>query len=231
VRLAEDGYKALELLEKERFDLVLMDIRMPGIDGYETTRRVRQLENKNAGVPVVALTASVIHADIQRCREATMNGYVPKPVSREGLAHAIREQLHVSEADNYRMETGSGKNFLDNLAEKPAWADTLAEICNGRKERFLNYLGLFISETVKEIEKWKELAETGEHEVLAQSLHKIKPHLKIFSGERAWNLADKLEEKIRQGWDQQYLVTLDELRAAILKAQQESQQLSEGLNK
>ncbi len=80
--LAEDGFKALALLEKEKFDLVLMDIRMPGIDGYETTRRLRLLNGENAKVPVIALTASVIRADIQRCIEAGMDGDVRKPISR-----------------------------------------------------------------------------------------------------------------------------------------------------
>jgi signal transduction histidine kinase/DNA-binding response OmpR family regulator len=230
VVMADNGYKALELLEKDRFDLVLMDIRIPGIDGYETTRRLRKLTNDNATVPVVALTASVIRSDIQQCLEAGMNGYIPKPVSREVMAKTIREQLKISGTEVF-VKTGSpGTSFLDDLAVKPSWAPGLFEICNGKKSRFLNYLQLFIKETGKELDKWGEWTEKREHELLSLSLHKMISHLRIFSGEGTRNLATGLEERLRHRWEPADKATLDELRTRIIQAQQEAKQLIDDLN-
>jgi signal transduction histidine kinase/CheY-like chemotaxis protein/HPt (histidine-containing phosphotransfer) domain-containing protein len=225
VTMAENGYKALEMLEKDRFDLVLMDVRMPGMDGYETTGKLRQLRNENATVPVVALTASVIRADIQHCLEAGMDGYVPKPVNREMLAKAIREQLKISEQDTVMAVISTGPDFLKDLNETPLWAPGLYEMCNGKKARFIGYLQLFISETDKELVRWNDLVETEQHELLARSIHKIKPHIKIFSGEEYFSLAGNLEESLRSQWDPSFTENIQRLRDKILEAQKEAHAL------
>ena len=77
VGTAADGREAVEQAAALSPDVVLMDIRMPGIDGYETTRRLRLLTNENAAVPVIALTASVIRSDVEHCLEAGMTGTLP----------------------------------------------------------------------------------------------------------------------------------------------------------
>jgi CheY-like chemotaxis protein len=223
VTLADNGYKALELLGKDRFDLVLMDVRMPGMDGYETTQKLRLLTNENAKIPVVALTASVIRADIQHCLDAGMNGYVPKPVSRELLAKTIREQLKIEVPDAWITVTGSGPDFLEHLAETPSWAPGLLDTCNGKKARFSSYLQLFISETEKELVKWNELMDSEQHEMLGRSIHKIKPHIKIFSGEESFSMAGNLEESLRNQWEPSLRENIQLLREKILAAQKEAQ--------
>ena len=221
--LADNGYQALELLAKDRFDLVLMDVRMPGMDGYETTGKLRQLNNENAKIPVVALTASVIRADIQHCLDAGMNGYVPKPVSRELLAKTIREQLRIVDPDAFIAATGSGPDFLKDLNETPSWAQGLLDICNGKKARFLNYLQLFITESDKEVVQWNMMMEKEQHDQLARSIHKIKPHIKIFSGETSFSFAGNLEESLRERWKPDFRENIQLLRDDILAAQKEAQ--------
>ncbi|HEY8610358.1 MAG TPA: PAS-domain containing protein [Roseomonas sp.] len=90
--LASGGAEGVEMAaaaarEGEPFDLVLMDLAMPGMDGLEATRRLRALpEGEGRDVPVVALTAGVFDSDNAACREAGMTGYLAKPVTREALA-------------------------------------------------------------------------------------------------------------------------------------------------
>ena len=223
VTLAGNGYMAMELLEKDRFDLVLMDIRMPGIDGYETTRRLRLLKNENSGIPVVALTASVIRVDIQRCLDAGMDGYVPKPVSRELLAKTIREQLKISDPDAFIPVTGPETGFLDTLAFIPAWAPGLSDICNGKKARFINYLQLVITETDNELVKWNDLMDTEQHDPLSRSIHKIMPHIKIFTDEFFSSMAGKLEESLRSQWSPSFRENIQLLCEKILEVQKEAQ--------
>ena len=97
VEEAEDGDIAVEKIEKaERgtYDLVLMDIQMPRMDGYEATRRIRQLDDrKKAGIPVIAVTANAFEEDRQKARDAGMNAHIAKPVSAGELQRVIEEVL------------------------------------------------------------------------------------------------------------------------------------------
>ncbi len=87
VVLIHDGQAALDLLESSPFDLVLMDVQMPGLDGLETTRRIRAREVASGRhLPVVALTASDNEADAARCREAGMSDFLTKPLTIDRVA-------------------------------------------------------------------------------------------------------------------------------------------------
>jgi CheY-like chemotaxis protein len=97
VRLAENGRKALDALEKEQFDLVLMDVQMPEMDGFEATALLRQSEaGTGKRLPVLAVTAHAMAGDRERCLEAGMDGYVSKPLNPTALARAIRDVLRSS---------------------------------------------------------------------------------------------------------------------------------------
>ena len=84
VQLATQGAEALELLERDDFDLVLMDCNMPVMDGYEASRRIRQ-SGRWPDLPIVALTANAMPEERERCRAAGMNDYLAKPFRREEL--------------------------------------------------------------------------------------------------------------------------------------------------
>jgi CheY-like chemotaxis protein len=94
---AENGLDAIEVFEQAPeggFDLVFMDIQMPGIDGYEAVRRLRVLDRADATTtPIIALTANAYREDIGRALEAGMNDHVAKPVELERLLHVLREHL------------------------------------------------------------------------------------------------------------------------------------------
>lgn len=85
---AVDGYEALERFRDGGFDVVLMDVRMPGMDGLETTRRLRELEQGEA-VPVIALTADATQDNLDRCLEIGMSGVITKPIHIDRLREAL----------------------------------------------------------------------------------------------------------------------------------------------
>lgn len=101
VSVAHDGREVLSLLEESAFDLVLMDIEMPEVDGVEATAVIRkQEESTGSRVPIIAMTAHAMAGDRERFLEAGMDGYISKPVSTQALADAI-EQLGVGADDSH----------------------------------------------------------------------------------------------------------------------------------
>jgi CheY-like chemotaxis protein len=86
---AEDGEKAVALAAQGGFDVVLMDVQMPVIDGMEATRRIRALGTAVARVPVIAVTANAMSGDREKYLAAGMDGYVSKPITIAALAEAL----------------------------------------------------------------------------------------------------------------------------------------------
>jgi signal transduction histidine kinase/DNA-binding NarL/FixJ family response regulator len=90
------GAEAVEAVQAEDFDLVLMDLQMPGIDGMEATRLIRGLDHRAASAPIVAMTANVLSEQVQACLDAGMNGHVGKPFRRDELLAEVRKYAKVS---------------------------------------------------------------------------------------------------------------------------------------
>jgi len=90
IDLADNGQIAIEKHEQNDYDLILMDAKMPEMDGLEASRYIRQnMEGKKKDIPIIALTASVLNTDIRKCLEAGMNAYIPKPFKREELVGTL----------------------------------------------------------------------------------------------------------------------------------------------
>jgi len=88
---AESGQAALDILENRMFDVVLMDMQMPGLDGLETTRRLRRMQKPASGVPVIAFTANAMRTDREKCLAAGMNDYITKPIDIALLCGKVDE--------------------------------------------------------------------------------------------------------------------------------------------
>ncbi len=89
VALAADGLAAVARVAEGGFDLVLMDMQMPGLDGLEATRRIRALPGDSGRIPIVAMTANAFQSDAERCRAAGMDDFLPKPIDRVRLLATV----------------------------------------------------------------------------------------------------------------------------------------------
>ncbi len=89
VETAKDGWEALKLFtaRSREFDLILMDVEMPGMDGFRTTKRIRSLGH--ADVPIVAITAHALKEDKEKCLESGMNDYLSKPIKKDLLLEMV----------------------------------------------------------------------------------------------------------------------------------------------
>ena len=91
---AENGEEALAAVVKSRPDLILMDIQLPVMDGYEATRRIRAMEElKN--LPIIALTAKAMKGDREKCMEAGASDYITKPIDAQQLVSLLRVWLYL----------------------------------------------------------------------------------------------------------------------------------------
>jgi len=93
VKIAENGFEAIEALQTFDAQVVLMDVRMPKMDGMEATRRIRKGEVKNPSVPVLALTANAFKEDQERCLSAGMNDFLSKPINKAELIQKVRNLI------------------------------------------------------------------------------------------------------------------------------------------
>ena len=91
IEVADNGKVALEKIKNRPFDLVLMDVKMPVMNGLEATRAIRALPEKDrAEVPILALTANAIREQLDQCKAAGMDDYITKPINRDELMEKIR---------------------------------------------------------------------------------------------------------------------------------------------
>ena len=91
--LANDGIEAIAMLADKHYDLVLMDVQMPRLDGYETTAKIRSSGRNEAHIPIIAMTANAMNCDRQKCLDAGMDDYLSKPVKADILAEMLKKWL------------------------------------------------------------------------------------------------------------------------------------------
>ncbi|MEI6890738.1 MAG: response regulator [Pontiella sp.] len=93
VDIANNGQDAVDQIQQERYDLVLMDCQMPIMDGFEATTKIRAMSEPICNIPIIAITAQAMADDKQRCLDGGMNDYIPKPVNQHTLIRLINQYV------------------------------------------------------------------------------------------------------------------------------------------
>ncbi|MCA9780652.1 MAG: response regulator, partial [Candidatus Eremiobacteraeota bacterium] len=135
-----DGAQALKVLEQDKFHLVLLDLQMPEVDGFEVARTMRQRGDRT---PIVALTGNALSTDRQKCREAGMNAHVSKPIDERRLQAAIREVLPNPGRDPRELDAKGvfdAPRSLRRVGGDPRILERVIELFNERYESHLKNL-------------------------------------------------------------------------------------------
>ena len=127
-----DGFEAVEAITRLSYDVVIMDMQMPGMDGLEATRAIRALGGVYAEIPIIALSANIIADQIQMCLDAGMTAHVPKPFTSQDLVTAIERWS--------RRPEKSGNMVLSAFAAQAGWASVrgLLDMLNAQIAAFEN---------------------------------------------------------------------------------------------
>lgn len=118
VVVAGDGLEAVNLASQSRFDMVLMDIHMPVMDGIEATRLIRDLDSGNRGMPILALTANVMLTEQEKCLDAGMDGVLMKPVEWDRLRVAIERFTSDKRSDEPKAKDQDDVPFAEHVFER-----------------------------------------------------------------------------------------------------------------
>ncbi|MBR06584.1 MAG: hybrid sensor histidine kinase/response regulator [Rickettsiales bacterium] len=227
--LANHGGEALELIKTNPYDLILMDIRMPVMDGYETTIRIRSMENNNnQDIPIIALTASALVDEKEKAIAAGMNFHLSKPFLPEQLLN-IFDQLTLGELSEGQT-TSNHFSFSEELD-----VQYLESFYLGDLDRAQLMFQIFLSNIDSEIDKLKQLFDSENWSELVTLAHRIKPNFVMVG---LGKLTDQML-KIEQAGKEQDSISLRQLVPEFLRDFEATHQLvanelarlSEWLNK
>ena len=198
VDMAANGYIALEKIRKNDYDLVLMDIQMPVMDGFETTRYIRNnFTSPKADVPIIALTANAIKGDNVKCLEVGMDDYLPKPFIPEELFNKIIKLTNIKPKDNLEEQ---GKNDIKNDTHKASQRSKVVvdlsylKDISDNDEAFIKEMILsFIENNPVMIEDIKKAAEDKKWREVGNIAHRIKPSIVFMGMNSIKNVVETIE--------------------------------------
>jgi CheY-like chemotaxis protein/HPt (histidine-containing phosphotransfer) domain-containing protein len=186
--LARNGREAVALWEHETFDIVLMDVQMPEMDGLTATRTIRQLEKaRGVHTPIVALTAHVLEGDRERCRAAGMDGYVSKPLSVGELFQVIADVLPRTEP----VRTGG----------VPPELEACLETVGGDRALLEKIVTLFLEQYPLLLDQIRSAIRAGDGTTASAAAHTLAGSLSVLGAQQAWEAAKRIEQ-VASGGDQ-----------------------------
>ncbi len=190
---AVNGLKAVQLLEKNDYDVVLMDVQMPEMNGFEATDYIRtKLPAPKNKVPVIALTASMLRLDIEMCYQHGMNTFVPKPFKAWQLITAIAEQTGRKQAGSIQ----TGKDEAQNSITIPGEITDLAyltKFCEGDAERMKKYIAIYLAAVPGFEDKLKTAIAAKDMMEVAALMHTFKPKWMMMGMKQTNELGQKIE--------------------------------------
>ncbi|MCW3075614.1 MAG: histidine kinase [Bacteroidetes bacterium] len=167
--IAANGRIAIEKLQKETYDIILMDLQMPEKNGYEATEYIRK--ELKLTIPIIALTADVTTADVEKCKAVGMDDYLSKPIDDKLLYKKLNKYLsRINLKNSEVMEEKPGKEN-----DKCTNLDFLKQLTKNNPDFIAEMIKVYLEETPQLLNNMKEGLETGDYDKLKASAHSILP--------------------------------------------------------
>ncbi|TXT39521.1 MAG: signal transduction histidine kinase [Comamonadaceae bacterium] len=198
VTVADDGQIALEMLAKHQFDLVLMDMMMPVMDGLEATQRIRASEHEGQHVPIVAMTANAMLGDRERCLQAGMDDYISKPIELAELQRVLAKfaplKLNPSLMDPLPLVPEAPK--MQEGVQPPVNFDYAKALADSDQDVVEIVKDVFLAQWPIDLEKMTAALNCGNLSPLQHTTHALKGTLGMFGAIPATQLASELEQMV-----------------------------------
>lgn len=196
--IANNGYESLEKVQQADFDIVLMDVSMPGMDGLEATRRIRALGGKYQTLPILAMTAHAFAHDREACLEAGMNDYLSKPLQREQL-YSLLKKWTLSKDTGTVTETlpppvtmiGTTKPILDEHIIQTLLNDISPDL-------FRQLVIIFLQESREHFDAMAQLIPQGDSAAAAKRAHAVKSSAGALGAVALQDMCGQLEIACRE---------------------------------
>ncbi len=180
VTVANNGAKGVELFKRGNFALILMDIQMPVMDGYQATRSIRELQSGKHNVPIVALTANTMPEDRERCLAAGMDDFLTKPLQIDRLTSLVNQHCSTSPA-NESMLTESqadqlfeGSTVPDVKIESQVNLDKLHAVIGDDTLFLAELVDAYVQTAGETIAEMKNALDSNDNTAIARAAHKLK---------------------------------------------------------
>lgn len=193
--IASDGMEAVQAVSQGACDLILMDVQMPVMDGFEATRLIRSNPELN-NIPIIALTAHAMEGDRERCLEAGMNDYLTKPVSLAKLAEVISRWANrelVAPQDETRPD--KNENNQDDIID----TKEALRMIDGDGNLFRQILQIFVEDIPKRIDELNQCVKEGDLEKIRRIAHTMKGSSASIAAGRMKKVALELEQIAKSG--------------------------------
>ena len=207
VDLAQNGREAVEAFKKKRYDLILMDIQMPEMDGFEATKRIRELETRNSTtnplshVPIIAMTAHAIQGYRERCLEAGMDDYIAKPLKRKNLIAMVDKWG--TRISSFRLQNADQESEAQipgsKMARAPMDFARAIEEFEGDEDFLMEVVEGFVGNVESQIEIIRQAISEGDAEVVGKEAHSIKGGAGNLTADELSKIALELENIGKSG--------------------------------
>ena len=189
VDTAENGMEAVNLAMEKEYDLILMDLAMPEMDGLEATRKIRSGGGKNSNSRIIAITANAFEEDRERCFAAGMNEFVSKPINIHSFRSKIQRWLHEDRGAEMRPEIS---HLLDTGTFNQLYRDTGAEVLPG-------IFSLFVDECRQRLTSMNEAHINRDEKILEDQAHALKSSSGSFGAIKLEAVAREIEKAASGG--------------------------------
>ena len=221
VDVAENGQVAVNKFQKNNYDIILMDIQMPEMDGYEATRYIRQnLPAPKSSIPIIAMTAHAISGEVERCEKVGMNDYISKPFDEDNLYSKIRTVLKIDNA----MENNNTKTETNKNGERYTDLTYLKKLSKGDNDFVQQMISIFINQTPTAIQKMESDLSNKDWGSLRAVAHKMKPSFSFVGVTSLQEKIETIEDNAAQGTNPNLIADLiAQVKEVSLKAVAELQ--------
>ena len=199
-KVAKNGKEGVEATLEHKPDVVFMDLQMPVMDGYEAAREIR----KHSDVPIIAMSAHVLEEEQNKCIEAGMNGFIPKPFKPEDIINELQNQFSFDK--NEKAQKEGNKWTMLNMPG-------LTNLSKGDEEFAISLFDIFVETAKEDLKIFKAAVDSSDSEKQMSIAHRLLPSFMTFNFVRLHIVAEKIENQSASQEEREFF--LEKLDSAI----------------